>query len=874
MNKSFFKRALFLISCALLILQGFPHSLMAQALEHPYLIVNNKDKPAILEKIRTTQWAKNTFDALVEKLTPYVERHKTDAEWILSRYMMNWTPGKYYTDFYAPKSLAVDSMEGNAPYPTVRVATHGREPVNAEGQDYRLPPIEEQIPYDTLSYMNLINPSTGQKEPVKPMALVEVINSRINQMAMEASIIYWLTGKEEYAKFAADILDQFAQGAYYQNPIHGDKSVGFISVQTITDSNYQPLMIAYDFLYPYMIKEHYEMKYYQNVWEKFANTTMINGYCNNNWFAAESCQLVYPALLLEDKSKRDFYIDRFLEKDTINGAFGHLSLRSAVEKWLTPDGHWKEPGTYHAYPVSNLLKACLVMENNGYSIFEKYPALFDAASVVMKYVYPNLYFSSYGDSDRSYPSSELLEIGLIFAYKYKPEALPKLLACMDLLMKYGYYKRDRMNAYSLLCFLPEVKNEKAYTYEWQRSGTLDFAKFYLQRNGTDLDYGLMYTVQCATYNHNHNNGMSMELYGAGNVMGIDPGRGPNYEHPLHTTYLSQWAAHNTVVAAGSSTSVPPAGGSAPKDVGQLELKAMEPMPEAKAISPYVSFTDTRYFDKSTGTNQQRTLAIVRTSDKTGYYVDIFRSDNKTRNDYMYHNMGNSLDLFTPDGKSISMQASQIELVGNDYPGFRHISDVKVAGKYPEDVVALFTLSKNASDPRYMKAYMPRNINHDYYTGYSPRSETAIGYSDLPVPTLMIQTKSEAWSNPFITVYEPYLGKDGSSVQKVTQLNPDNGNDFVTLLVDGKNGEQQYIFQGVNKTIQENSAANYIFKGYFGVVSLKDNKIQYIYLGQGKKLVFGDYIIEGQDDNTNANIDFSGNEIKITSNQPVSITIKK
>ena len=855
------------------MLMAFSLTVKAQTSEHPRLIVTNEDKAVVLEKIKTTQWAKNTYDGLIERISPYVERHKTDPEWILSRYLMNWTPGKHYTDFYAKQGLAVDKMEGNAPYPTVRVATHGRAPVNAEGQSYRLPPIEDLPPYDTLSYMNLINPATGQKEPVDPMALVESVNSRINQLAMEASIIYWLTGNEDYAKFAADILSQFARGAYYQNPIQGNKSVGFISVQTITDSNYQPLMIAYDFLYPYLVKERYEMSYYPNVWEKFANTALINGYANNNWYAAESCQLVYAALLLDDTAKRDFYLEHFLEKDTVNGVFGHLSLRSTVEIWLTPDGHWREPGTYHAYPVSNLLKACLAMENNGYRIFEKYPALFDASSVVMKYVYPNLYFSSFGDSDRSYPSSELFEIGLIFAYKYRPEALPVLLACMDQLMKYGYYSRNRMNAYSLLCYLPEVINEKGYVYEWPRSGMLDFGQFYLQRNGTDRDYGLMFTIQCATYNHNHNNGMSMELYGAGSVMGIDPGRGPNYEHPLHTTYLAQWAAHNTVVAAGASTSVPHAGGSSEKDVGQLELKVMEPMPEAEAISPYVSFADTRYFDKSTGTNQQRTLAIIRTSDVSGYYVDIFRSDNQIRNDYMYHNIGNSVELFTPEGQPVAVQAGQIELAGSDYPGFRHISDVKMAGKYVEDIVALFTLRKDASNIRYMKAYMPRSANRDYYTGYSPRSETAIGYSDLPLPTLMVQSKNEAWTTPFVTVFEPYLGKDGSSVQKVTQLNRDHGDDFVALLVEGKNGEQQYIFQSLNQTDQEYSADNYSFKGSFGVVSLKDDKIQYLYLGQGKKLAFGSTVIEAQDDNTNVFVVPSGSELQVTSNQPVSVTSK-
>ena len=72
-----------------MMLPAFVFPVKAQKQEHPFLIVHNADKPAVLEKIKTTPWAKTTFDTLVEKLNPYVERHKTDADWILSRYLLN-----------------------------------------------------------------------------------------------------------------------------------------------------------------------------------------------------------------------------------------------------------------------------------------------------------------------------------------------------------------------------------------------------------------------------------------------------------------------------------------------------------------------------------------------------------------------------------------------------------------------------------------------------------------------------------------------------------------------------------------------------------------------------------------------------------------
>ena len=846
----------------------------AGTLKHPSLVVTDKDKPLVLEKIRTMPWAKNTYETMLERITPYVERHKTNPEWILSRYLMNWTPGNHYTDFYASQGAYIDRMEGNAPNPTVRVAWYAIAPVNSEGQSYLVPSIEDLTPYDTSSYWNLINSATGQKEPVKPDGLVENINRQINQLALEAAIIYWLTDKEEYARFAADILDQFAKGAYYQNPIHGHRSFGFIASETHRDLAYMPLTVAYDFLHAYLVKNRYEMKYYQPVWDKFANTALINGYRECNWYAYESCVVMYPALMLEDESRRNFFVEHFFEKDTIDGGWGHSSLRTTVEEWLTPDGHWKETTSYHLSPIINLLKASLAMENNGYKVFENYPALFDAASVMMKYVYPNLYICSFGDASRFYPSSALLELALVFAYKYRQEALPELLACMDQLAEYGYYSRDRMDWFSLLCYLPEVKNEQGHTYHWARSGELEFARLYLQRNGMDKNYGMMYTIQCGYYNHNHSNGMSMELYGAGDIMGIDPGNGPNYHHELHRTYFSQWAAHNSVVAAGSSASSPYSAGTGNRRTGELEVKAMEPLANRDAVSQYVSFTDTRYFDRSTQTNQQRTMALVRTSGKSGYYVDIFRSDNKMRNDYMYHNIGNKVELFDANGRPLQMQSARIDTVGDDYPGFRYISNVKSTGLYAGDVVALFTLEKGELGSRCMKAFMPFNKNHNYYTGYSPKSRTAGSYTDLPVPTIMVQTKGEAWNAPFITVYEPYYTKDGASVQKVTQLNRDNGGEYTALLIDGKDGEQQYIFQGVKKTDLETAGANYKFNGYFGVVSLRNKEIQYVYLGQGKKLTFGDYTIEGQGEENNVNVAFSGKTLTVNANQPVTMTVGK
>ena len=107
---------------------------------HPHILVKPQDKQAILDKIKQQEWAKKVFDKMVAHVTPYVERHKTDPEWILSRYLMNRAPGKRYTQFYSDEDgTALIRYAGDAPSPTVRVSPHKRLPTTRDGYSYKTP---------------------------------------------------------------------------------------------------------------------------------------------------------------------------------------------------------------------------------------------------------------------------------------------------------------------------------------------------------------------------------------------------------------------------------------------------------------------------------------------------------------------------------------------------------------------------------------------------------------------------------------------------------------------------------------------------------------------------------------------------------------
>ena len=846
-----------------ILMIGLITSLFAQ---NPHILVNSSDKEAVLKKIEQQAWAKTIYTGIEKKVTPYADRHQTDPQWILSRYQMNRVPGKRYTTVYSDDNgLKLVKWEGDAPVPTVRIGEFVRAAITPKGTFYRQPTIEELIPNDTSRVMNLVNPETGKKEWVP----AQIINEDINDLALDAGIMYWLKGDEKYAKFAADLLDQWAKGGYYMQPIVGPCRTGYMDLQTLGDQSYRPMILAYDFVKPYMIQKGYDMHWYEKVFETFASTEAFRGFWNNNWYAAESSTLVYAALSLENKQKKDYYLQFFLDKDTISGGCGQLALPTTVKTWLTPDGHWKEPGGYHNYPVSSLLYSALAMEKNGYDIFRRFPALFKASYAMIKYSFQNLTVGGFGDTGRASQSAESLEIGLTGAVKYNEPALPDMLAAMKKLIDGGMYRRERSGYLGLLCFLPDIPDTKE-TYRWPRTGTQEFAKYYLQRNGTDSQTGLMVGVQGATYNHNHNNGMAMELYGCGTVMGIDAGSGPTYEHPLHVNYFSQWAAHNTVVAAGASSSVPWSGSAGAKKIGEIELKSMEPMPDEIAVSPDYSFTDTRYFDKSTSTNESRTLAVVRTSETSGYYVDIYRSDNTISNDYVYHNIGDQVTFLNEKREPLKTVETTYPLTGKDYPGFRFYTDVKKLESYSGNVIARFTAKNDQGEAIFVQALIAGNGGRTFYQAFSPKTKTSGRvYRDKDLPLFTIRTEAEAKTKPFIVVFEPYKGEKGNSVERISVEKRSDGDVFTSLTVFSKGGLKQHVYQSVDP-IKNFTLVGGTFSGYFGAAGYTGDKLTSIYLGKGTGISEGGYSLKSITADGSASIKVEGKDWKISCSQETEV----
>jgi len=255
-------------------------------------------------------------------------------------------------------------------------------------------------------------------------------------------------------------------------------------------------------------------------------------------------------------------------------------------------------------------------------------------------------------------------------------------------------------------------------------------------------------------------------------------------------------------------------------------------------------------------------------------VDIYRSDNPRSNEYVYHNIGNSLQLLSPLRQPLKIKKASFPISKEpfDPPGFRMIQNYRSTGKISDGVIALFQI-KDQAQTRFMQAIFPGEEGREFYAANGPVSPTAPGlFKTLPTPTLICRQQGEAWTRPFITVYEPYSGDNQFTVQRVEKSNHNAPADFTSLKVTCKNGNEQLILQSLKKD-ELYSDQQVHFMGNFAVVALEQNKLSYLYIGNGTELSYENYALRVLDGNGAVYLSVNGNQLTISCNQETLVTIK-
>ncbi|MEJ6979694.1 hypothetical protein WG906_04490 [Pedobacter sp. P351] len=862
--------------------------------EHPRLLVNAKTGKSNLEKlIADKEWAKNTFEKVKSTIDPYVRRHQTDPQWIVSRLQMYWKSKA--TDVYI-KGGVYSHASGEAPVPTVRfTGTRDNQTI------YAAPKLEDLQPYmDDTKGIYLINTTKPGRpmewaEQSKSGRIIESINSQIMGMAQSAAFLYWYTGEEKYGKFAFDLFDTYMTGMYYRkepidlNHSHNQTLVGLTSFEVIHEGVLNELTGTYDFLHSYIEKNAKDKHgMYVETLKKWADIIIKNGVPFNNWNLFEARFVAIIALVLENDGN---YADGRGSHYYLNEIFN----KNAIRQWSLPKlinygydmntGFWNESPGYAFGVMKDFIEFVSLFDQVlNIDLLEQLPVLKKAVLVIPEYLFPNGYTVGFGDTYHS-------RLPLESAYKLvdnaqknnKPEQekmYTKFIKTMEALGGASSNGTHRVSGNFTSLFASEAVVLKQ-DIKAAKPGDFISSSFYapnvsyvVQRSGLDPYYGLMISQAGSEGNHAHANGIAMELFGKGTVMGAEKGIGTSYFQPDYKEYYSQFPAHNTVVVDGIS-SYPEM-----RSNHGFDLKSGYPASGQKSVSiPTVTYSDVYFLEPETNADQRRLMSIVRIDSTAGYYVDIFRSRKKEggdkRHDYFYHNLGQELILNDRQGKSLALAPTEkLAFADGDLFAYDYIYD-KSSASTSNDFSAIFKLKLPGKEPLAMNMWMKGYPDREVFKVKTPPSKAvsrglvADSIAKLPMPAVVVRQSGEAWTRPFVAIYEP-TDKAGSSIKSIASFAIENTSEVgVGLLVEHNSGNKDYLFSSAEMT--KMIYADLKVLGTFGLIRVTEQGVQQLFLGNGTEIECGAYTIRSITPTT-VSLTINGNSLSFTSDKPVIFAI--
>ena len=749
---------------------------LALAADHPRVYFSAADLPRLRRKAAEVKWAGDIVRGWHREVDSAVLRHADDPSFAPSRLQMNWTEGKRYTKAWT-QGNSIPRREGNAKYPTIRIAyarTWGDCP-------YRSVSWEKNPPYTTDDGVFLNDKPTefpGNLVPVTHSGMAaELINERLLDLAYKSAILHSLEGDARYAKFAADIVWTLVRGGAQQEEVNpgATDNCGFLSWETLGDTRrYWTIPLVWDMLYDYFHKTYFtseeftkgikgEMwcpghkegadwaaRQFEIFFKKFIDNKLTRGGgLVGNWNLNEQQSAMLYALALDDDKAyadgrgRKYYVRKLVKGPTTERHGAYLDvLRANIEE---STGMWPEaPGGYGQGSIAQLVKFGFIYWKNGLDVLSRDPLLFKASRAMPQMIFPNGYVTNVGDSSYHRIFTDQLE--LMAAYADAKGDRELLERCAGLIkLAGGRCAKDDIAFFFYLPELPPVDTPKL--------SRVSYAPCYpviMERNPSkscDAADALAFSLAgfAEKMGHRHPNGLSVELYGRGEILAPDTGAGSNYWSADTHEYYRHVAAHNTVAVNGQ--------GLDDRREMVFDIKAAEPSVKAgedvfASLSRHRQFVDVEsvYDTGSVKARQRRTVAIVRSGTKTGYYVDIFRSKvtegEEKYHDYIFHCLGE-----WGMGNGERGMGKLNPKSGKGYGYFKTLGTM--SGDFAADFdygggIVMRAFVANGGEGR--EAYAlegPKVFRH-----YDRK------VSEKPCPALLVRQNGEAWRRPFVAVYEP------------------------------------------------------------------------------------------------------------------------
>ena len=793
---------------------------------HPRVLTSASGKDSVKLQIQKEAWANEVFEKIKSRTDKYANQHLNDPNWLVSRLQMYWKT--HCTDVFIRGEKFAYAGGDKAPVPTVRF-TGSR----ATTTIFSRPKLEDIMPFmDDEKGLLFVNNSKVNKplewtDPAETGRNIESINREIMGIARDAAFLYWLTDEDKYASLARDVFDMYMTGMYYRNvPVdlnHGHQQtlVGLSSFEVIHENILDELIPLYDFLYSDLKKNKAEkMSIYAATFKKWADNIIDHGVPHNNWNLIQSTFLLDIGLVLEDNKNfidgkgREYYIDYVLNKSSIRQWSMSKLMDYGFDKTT---GIWAECPGYSINVVGDFANFTAWFDRNlNYDILPQFPIIAKAVAATPQYLFPNGNIVGFGDTHADKPRADFFARMIANAQKYgKKEQERQFTALYRLLEPKAEIVDSKPNTVraevtSFFTDKPLNLNTAFSAAKMEDVVSPTFwapnVSWFVQRNGMDSQNSLMISMNGSEGNHQHANGISMELYGKGYTLAPDAGIGSGYFALDYAEYYSQFPAHNSVCVDGIS-SYP-----VMKSNHAFELKSSYPASTIRNnIYKGITYCDVYFREPESFADQTRMMSIVTTGTKTGYYVDIFRShkvngDDKMH-DYFYHNLGQKMTVTDANGDSLNFKPTEeLAFAGAHLYGYSYLYRKKsvVTNK---DIKATFTMNKPDGDDVYMNMWMKGQLNREIFSALSPMTEgmsrtpgMPYNVKETPTLTFVARQSGEAWTRPFVSVFEPSSKTESGNIASVSFFESEAKlTDFVGIKVESKSGRTDYIFSNSNAT---------------------------------------------------------------------------
>lgn len=767
---------------------------------------------------------KKVEDPEITKLKAKIENVMSQVDkqpdWLYSRLQMFWKTNA--SDVFVNGEAFAHPGGERAAEPTVKYnGTRGFE------SQYNRPKLEDLVPYDddeqgNVTYINKVTEKMEETSPAKTGCNIAGVNRYIIGIARDAARIYAATGDIRYGQMAAKVFDVYMKGIAYRNvPIdlnHGHQQtlVGMTTFEVIHEDAINELTQMYP-LIKNLVKD--DQAIIESGFKKWAENIIANGVPHNNWNLFQADFIVKIALVLQDNQAyadgkgKQYYLDYIVNQNSIR----QWSMNKLIDFGFDANSKtWYESPGYSTTVLGSICDfANMLDEKAGIDLFKQRPILTEAVKTSAEYLFPNRMIAGFGDTHPGYLNTGGIDQVLKYATRHKNK---NLISEMNLLK----------NAVAPKAPISEIE---AYT------STLFYApnvSWMAMRSGMDKQHDLMASVNASLGNHQHANGISLELYGKGYVLGPDAGIGRTLYSGLdYLEYYSQMPAHNTVVVDGVS--------SYPVMMSQHAFKVVASYPEVSKEQPAskklsekklsiqkdselkdkITYATVSFIEPETQALQQRTTAIVKTSAKGGYYIDVFRSKKKEggdkTHDYFYHNLGQEMKVMdAASGQSLDMKPTEeLAFAGGHLYAYSYIYDKKSA-EMQNSVKTQFVTKilddkvVEAMDGQReitMTMWMKKDENRTIFQALSPVNleyermpNQPYKVDEQPVLTFVARQKGEAWNHPFVCVYEPSSDTEPGDIASVDYFTPSEPS-AVGIIVKLKDGTEQRIVCSENGKVQ-------------------------------------------------------------------------